>query len=975
MTGNAVAQQDGASLVARDEVLAELDAALGRPLARGFKVALVTGDAGIGKSRLLTEVARRCAGEATQLSARAYRWGVTASFGLWVEALDRHLRSLDAGELRRLCKAGSSDLAALLNVVEAAVGTPAREPDRHSLLEALVELLDRLSGQSPLLITFDDVHLADASSWEALRYLGRRLADAPIGVVATCRPAELHRQPIATEVLLGLHADGLLHRRELSPLGRDDVVKLAHDVLRSDPRARSSFVPEPLAVWLTERSNGYPLFILGLLRALLEEDADPSAPRLERIPESLRERVLLEVQHLSDGARSVLETLAVVERGIDLADLGQIVSMEPDALCHDLEQLCTARLVTEHPLGPALRYEVAHPLLADAIYRDTSETRRRALHRAVARVLLDAGRLGSAAGHYAHAAEPGDDEAIDALCQAMRQAEARGLYQETLAALASLLQVLDAGDPRWLRVLDAMTWQAEWVLSHLVESDAGTAVTAMERIAAHVAHADHVVRGTVELHRAAFLAIGAGQLAEAEQACRAAVSAFEAAGDCEQALLSRNELAWIRGCGTDLAEQVTLADAVADEAVRSGNVRAAVQAAGTAAYALGCRGRFAEAEERYIRSIELARHAGESYRAAWGLAQRAQTLAYAGRLQDALASVRAALEEDSAAPDAIALEYLAQCHWLAGHLDEAVAVLEQSTARRPVRGSRRRAWGAALAARLYAEQGLRGKADGNLEQARATYQDGPIFVWSCWHDWTAGVLAWWDGDPGRGLDALDRAAAQVRDIGAPATEALVLVDAAEAAEAAGEPARAERAAMRLASTAEEIQGGLIPHLAQLAVAWSALAAARHAEAAAVAERAAEGLSGGGYALLGGSALEAQGRALVRDDRREALRLLIAAANVFSDSGATRRRDAVLSKLTRLGTPGRRAAAALHGPEALTERERDVAGLAAKGLTAQEIGERLFISRRTVESHLANAYLKVGVTSKRELIRRAEDVGL
>lgn len=264
---------------------------------------------------------------------------------------------------------------------------------------------------------------------------------------------------------------------------------------------------------------------------------------------------------------------------------------------------------------------------------------------------------------------------------------------------------------------------------------------------------------------------------------------------------------------------------------------------------------------------------------------------------------------------------------------------------------------------------------GSLEQARATYGDGSIFVWSCWHSWTAGFLAWWDDDPERGLEELDRAAAQLRRIGASAIEALVLVDTAEVAVAAGEVTRAEAAASRLTEIAGTAGGALIPYLAQLATAWSSLATGRLTEAAAAAERAAEGLSTGGYALLGASALAVRGRALEHEDRREALAVLAAAAETFSDCGATWRGAAVLTRLSRLGSPGRRAAAALHGPGALTERERDVARLAAKGLTAREIAKRLFIGRRTVESHLAHAYLKLGVASKRELIRRAEELAL
>jgi DNA-binding CsgD family transcriptional regulator/Tfp pilus assembly protein PilF len=973
---DALARPHAPNLVGRDELLAELTAELQRACAGGFRVVLVTGAAGAGKTRLANELLEGHGGQALRLSARAYRWGATTSFGLWVEALDRHLRTLDDAALQHLSATAPTELAALFKPVAGVTGPPSRAPQRRDLLEALVDLFARLSTDMPVLVALDDLHLADLSSWEALRYLGRRLSDAPIGVVATARPGDLRRHPLAGEVLLGLEEDGLLHRVSLEPLRRYEVARLAHDILRGEPGARSTFVPEPLVTWLAERSMGQPLFIIGLLRALVEEGADLVAPRLERIPESLRERVHLELQGLQPPTRSVLEVLAVVERRIDLGDLAEIVAADPDELAAALEELCAARLVSERTDGTALAYEVAHPIVADTVYAEIGGARRRALHRTVARTLLHADRLGSAAGHYARAAEPGDDEAVDALCSAVAEAETRGLYQEALAALAALLEVLPADDPRWLRVLDAMAWQAEWVLSHLAEGDAGTAIAAMERIERHLtADAADAARGTVQLHLAAFLSFGAGRLEEAERACRRAIASFEAAGDTERVLLARNELAWIRGCGHDLAEHAALAQAVLDEATAGGHDRAAIQAAGTAAYPLGYLGRFDEAEELYLRSVALAREAGDTYRVAWGLAQRGLMLALAGRPADGVASVQEALQADPAAPDTIAYEDLAHCHWLAGDLGGAVAALEQSAVRRPVRGSRRRAWGAALAARLHTEMGLRGRADSGLEQARATYENGHILTWSCWSDWSAGFLAWHDGEVEGALGSLERAVDRLAAIGAAAGEALVLTDVAQVAAEAGEAGRCAAAAERLAEIAATLGGGLHPWLARLGGAWGHLAAGRPAEAADVAREAAAGLSAAGYALHHGVALDVLGRALEPGDRAAAVDAVSAAAGVFDGCGAVWRRDTALSRLGRLGSRGRRAAAAVHGPGALTPRERDVAQLAARGHTAEEIGEALFIGRRTVETHLANAYRKLGVTSKRELIRRADELDL
>jgi len=84
---------------------------------------------------------------------------------------------------------------------------------------------------------------------------------------------------------------------------------------------------------------------------------------------------------------------------------------------------------------------------------------------------------------------------------------------------------------------------------------------------------------------------------------------------------------------------------------------------------------------------------------------------------------------------------------------------------------------------------------------------------------------------------------------------------------------------------------------------------------------------------------------------------------------------VVEVLRNLGSRGRRVAAAALGPASLTDRERDVARLAAQGLSARQIGETLFIGARTVEGHLARAYAKLGVSTKVELVRRAEELGL
>jgi DNA-binding CsgD family transcriptional regulator len=115
--------------------------------------------------------------------------------------------------------------------------------------------------------------------------------------------------------------------------------------------------------------------------------------------------------------------------------------------------------------------------------------------------------------------------------------------------------------------------------------------------------------------------------------------------------------------------------------------------------------------------------------------------------------------------------------------------------------------------------------------------------------------------------------------------------------------------------------------------------------------------------------------LTAGDRDLSTAELAAAAEGYAACGALVRRAAALDALARRGSRGRREAAAAGGPASLTAREREVAELAATGLSAREIGARLFIGERTVEGHLARAYARLGVRSRVELARYVAARGL
>src|SRR5205085_1036286 len=146
---------------------------------------------------------------------------------------------------------------------------PDREPPRPRLLEGLAVLLANLAEQAPVVVVLDDVHLADASSWDALHYLCGSLSTERILVVASARPGELADHPVAQRVLLDLEQTGALHRVEIGPLPAEAVRELGEEDIGAAAE------PE-LIGWLGGRAPGNPLFVPG--PDLLLRDLPPAQP-------------------------------------------------------------------------------------------------------------------------------------------------------------------------------------------------------------------------------------------------------------------------------------------------------------------------------------------------------------------------------------------------------------------------------------------------------------------------------------------------------------------------------------------------------------------------------------------------------------------------------------------------------------------------------------------------------------------------
>jgi len=956
----------GPRLVGRERETAILEEELGRAAGGEFRCVLLVGEPGVGKTRLGAELLARHREDIIGLSARAHSLGTTSAFGVWAEALERHLRALDGGDIEWLCAGFLDDLAQLLRSVAAVRGRgPEYEPPRSRLLEGLAVVSAQLAGERLLAVVIDDVQNADPSSLEALDYIAHSCVGDRLLVVLTARTGEISAGSAAGEILSGLEQEGLLRRLTVGPLTEGGLRALAEAIA-------DQTVPDSLVGWLGERSQGNPFFALALMRALLERGGDLGSPALERLPESLAERVAGRLSHLDSSAVSILELLATLGRRAELRSLVAVSGSAPDELAEILEQLVRARFVAEEERGLQLVYEISHPLVQEAVYDGIGAARRRRLHRQIGQALVSADRLGEAAPHFVRSAEPGDVEAVKVLIDAVRQAEQREAYLESLSILATMVDLLPAGDPRWADMVDALTSDAQWVIDHRADVHAVAGIPALRAMdQALVALDDPVRQAQVKFRLACFLGWGTGELTEAKRVAQEALALFEQAGDRRAELLTRHQIILLGGpfrythsYRTDLEQLAEDARQLGDEFVLRHVLRSVAQSKVVS-------GHHEEARQMLADIDRTARTRGDSYGALAVGGYQAANLALEGRTRDA-ERLLAQIKEENPAWSATPMVAWQSCvSWMAGDFELTVARGRQALTSLPGRASRQ--LGAFLAFPVLAalDMGNLQEAERFLVRSRAAYGAHESSYYTDLLGMAEATFAFRAGRHQDGVTLLRRAVAGLLDRELAATFPYFLY----IPEGFEHPGLAVRAVEALGRRFHETGTDIACAFFRLGQARVAAAAGNTHEAASMAAQATEHFSALDTNSFQACAFELLGRTRLEGDQKGAIEALERAAALFDAGGATWRRDRVVEVLRNLGSRGRRVAAAALGPASLTDRERDVARLAAQGLSARQIGETLFIGARTVEGHLARAYAKLGVSTKVELVRRAEELGL
>jgi DNA-binding CsgD family transcriptional regulator len=423
--------------VGREEYFAALDDA---------GIVLITGDAGVGKSRLVAELERRAAekgklalvGECLELTDGELPYAPIVSALRPVVRDRRALAGLDEQDLRELARLWP-ELAPGHRPAPTDGGEGSSKTRMFSLL---LQLLDRLAAEREVLFILEDLHWADHSTRDFLAFLVRAGRRDRLRIVITLRGEDVHRHHPLRAFIAELTRVRGVRRLELVPFTREELALQVEGITGARPSRE-------LVERLFERSEGNPFYTEELLAA------GEGIP----LPTSLRDLLLLRVERLVDTAQQLLEAAATAGRAVDERMLRAVVRLPEEQFDAGLRDALAHQVLVEVP--GAGTYSFRHALVREAVYADLLAGRRRELHAAIAGVLksqpeLAAGGVGVAGelAHHWHAA--GElPAALEAAVEASAEAGAAFAFAESASHCERALTLWDqVADAKRLAGLD-----------------------------------------------------------------------------------------------------------------------------------------------------------------------------------------------------------------------------------------------------------------------------------------------------------------------------------------------------------------------------------------------------------------------------------------------------------------------------------------------------------------------------------------
>jgi DNA-binding CsgD family transcriptional regulator len=942
--GGVVAPDAPGPLLERDQELSRFSQLVGEAAGGSGRIAVIEGTAGIGKSRLLEAVC-----------VRAKEAGLRVLFGRGGE-LERDLGWRVVRELFEpaLVTASESERRALLRgaagLAAPALGrdngeAPQLRPDAlAAALHGLYWLTVELAGRQPLVLAVDDAHWADIPSLRWLVYLAARVEELPLLVAVTTRPIEPAAKGeqisgTASSALMGV-LSGLAaaagNAPKPSPLSEEASTELVRHVLGpdADPRFCSA---------CHAATGGNPFLLSELARSLARDEVEPVAANADRVlevePQTIAHTALLRIARLPAHAQKLATAAAVLGVQTPLRQASELAELDDETVARAAEALAaTGILLDRTPL------EFVHPIVRAAVYRDLSAARRVQWHRRAARLLRAAGASPDEIAVHLLPLEPDQDQqVVETLLAAAEEALGRGAPD---AAVAYLRRVLHEPPPRGREA------RALQLLGRAETATAGpSGFKTLER--AFEASGDAAERAEIALEYAGSIRMTSvfepgvelleRSLAELEPDSELALNVEGeainlASGDLSTVDVALKRLNRFTGAADRVKDPGLLADLAALACARARPVAESVDLATRALAAQGQRpnpsvvvyaatalthaDRLDAAYDVWDAFMAEARRQGSALGFGFASIFRSDAAYRQGRVADAEADARAAWNtyRELGAPNPDATAFLIQA-LLERDLAAAWAVW-QATARpdhmtnwgdNPLLFHRGRL-------RLALGKPQEGLAD-LLECGRrlgAWELVNPAII--PWRSATAVTLARL-GEPQRARGLVEEELSHARRFGTARPQGVAL-------RAAGLVEGGERGTDLLREAVDVLRRS--PARLELARVQCDL----------------------------GASLRRGGR------RSDAIKPLREALDGAVRCGAILLAERSRAELVAAGARPRRDL--LRGRDALTASELRVAQMAAEGMTNREIAQGLFVSLKTVETHLTHAYKKLDIHARAEL---------
>jgi predicted ATPase len=363
---------------------------------------LISGEAGVGKTRLVHEVVNLFKGEEIRfLKANClYQTAVDPYLPLvdtLGDCLSKAKEDLKNTALTQI-RAGAPEFIGLLPLgtevhqieppsVEKAIDL---EGERSRIFETFRSVINTLTENKPLILFVDDLHWSDAGTIHLIHHLAKNTRNAPILIVGAYRPEDLlpengKAHPLL-ETIESIRKEKLVVEIDLDRLSLDDIIQ----VVRS--RLNLEDVPEELSTILFEESEGNPFFLEELLDSLKEEEklaglnADWTMPPEVRIPEGIKGVIERRINRLREEQRKLLEMASVIGEKFDFDLILQSTQEDESALLDIFDELIEIRLIYEDSSDIG-SYRFHHGKIPEVLYKDMNKAKKRFLHGKVARIL------------------------------------------------------------------------------------------------------------------------------------------------------------------------------------------------------------------------------------------------------------------------------------------------------------------------------------------------------------------------------------------------------------------------------------------------------------------------------------------------------------------------------------------------------------------------------------------------------------